>query len=132
MDKIKIGHEYLYTTVVPVLLGGGLPAGRAAREIHLRHEITPHWFAHRRGIGLWGCAQYHRLPRPVEEMSDSLLLQILLDFASEQSGLLVLYPCSSEAESFVIRKSETLESRFVILPLPKTGDPLSRIVLKND
>lgn len=132
MDKIMIGHEYLYTTVVPVLLGGGLPAGRAAREIHLRHEITPHWFAHRRGIGLWGCAQYHRLPRPVEEMSDSLLLQILLDFASEQSGLLVLYPCSSEAESFVIRKAETLESRFVILPLPKTGDPLSRIVLKND
>lgn len=132
MDKIMIGHEYLYTTVVPVLLGGGLPAGRAAREIHLRHEIIPHWFAHRRGIGLWGCAQYHRLPRPVEEMSDSLLLQILLDFASEQSGLLVLYPCSSEAESFVIRKAETLESRFVILPLPKTGDPLSRIVLKND
>ncbi|MBQ7316350.1 MAG: hypothetical protein IJW90_04480 [Clostridia bacterium] len=132
MDGAVNGHEYLYTTVVPVLLGEGVPAGRVAREIHLRHEIISHWFGHRRGMGLWGCARYHRLPHPVEEMSDSLLLQILLDFASEQSGLLVLYPCSSEAASFAARKAEALESRFVILPIPQTGDPLSCIVLKND
>ncbi len=125
-------NEYLYTTVIPVLLDGNAFAGRAARDIYLRHEIMPHWFGHRRCFGLWRCVKCHRLPRPVAEMSDSLLLQILLDFAAEQSGLLVLYSCSPEAEAFVSRKTQALESRFVILPLPDAGDPLSLIVLKND
>lgn len=125
-------HTYLYTTVIPVLLGDASSAGKAARDIYMRHEITPHWFGRKRHILLGGCCRCHRLPRPLADMSDPLLLQILLDFAREQSGLLVLYPCSSEAEAFVLREKQALESRFVILSLPSTGDPLFPVVLKND
>ena len=126
------GQEYLYTTVIPVLLDGDATAGKIARDMYLRHEITAHWFGYKRGISLWGCSKCHRLPCAVTDMSDTLLLQILLDFAKEQSGLLVLYPCSPAAEAFILRRAKALESCFVIQRIPEAGDPLFPLVLKND
>ncbi len=132
MDSAETNHAYLYTTVIPVLLGSASMAGKAAKDMYLRHEITPHWFGCGSSLRLWGYTKRHPLPRPVSDMSDGLLLQILLDFADEQSGLLALYPCSPEAEAFVERQTQALESRFVILTLTEARDPLSLVVLKND
>lgn len=119
---------YLYTTAVPVLLDGKAPARRLAWEMQLRHDIRPHWFGRGAGLHLLGAAWRHPLPRPLSRMSDGVLLQILLDFAAEQSGILLLYPCSPEAEAFVSRNAEVLETRYVILPVSHRGDPLSPLV----
>ena len=122
---------YLYTTAIPVLLGEPKTAGRAAEEIYLRHQVTAHWFGRGRNLRLLFYAKRYRLPAPMNEISDNLLLQILLDFASEQHGILALYPCDRAAEDFVARNSEALESRYVILSLPDKGDLLAPLVRKS-
>lgn len=123
--------DYLYTTAVPVLLGGAVRAGKTAAEIYLRHEITSHWFGKGVDLRLVTYAKRHPLPSPITEMSDELLLQILLDFAAEQIGLLALYPCDEVAEAFVNRSLPALESRYVVLPPYTEGDPLVPLVRKN-
>ncbi|MBE6585270.1 MAG: hypothetical protein E7645_01940 [Ruminococcaceae bacterium] len=122
---------YLYTTAVPVLLDGKVTAGRLASEMHLRHDIRPHWFGRGFDIRLLLSALRHPLPSALSRMSDGVLLQILLDFAATQSGILLLYPCSPEAEAFVGRNTEVLESRYVILHAPAVGDPLAPLVRCN-
>lgn len=118
---------YLYTTAVPVLLGGKTAAGRLAGEIYTRHGITPHWFGKGTDLGLLTYAARHPLPAPVADMSDPLLVQILLDFARENPGLLILYPCAPEAVAFTERMSAALECCYVVTRPPE-GDPLQVLV----
>ena len=132
MSQRQIETEYLYMTAIPVLLDGTAEAGQAAMEIYLRHQITPHWFGRGVDLKLVMYAKRHRLPSPVGVISDEILLQILLDFAAEHYGLLALYPCSPEAVAFVERTVSVLETYYVILSLPESGDPLQRLVRKND
>ena len=130
MEQERLTNEYLYSTAVPVLLDGKVEAGRLAMEIYTRHGITPHWFGKGFDMNLTAYAARHPLPAPLPAISDSLLLQILLDFAHETPGLLILYPCSPKAVIFTERVSSDLESHFVIA-LPQTGvDPLGILIRK--
>lgn len=124
------GTEYLYTTALPVLLDGKRTAGYVAMDMYTRHGVNPHWFGRGFSFSLAVYAQRHPLPAPLSALSDEILTQILLDFASEHVGLLALYPCSPEAEAFVARVAPSLESRYVILPLPVDSDPLAPLVRK--
>ncbi|MBQ9781161.1 MAG: hypothetical protein IJW00_09480 [Clostridia bacterium] len=130
MTDAHCDTAYLYTTAVPVLLGGTKTAGKTAAEIYLRHEITPHWFGKGFDLNLLMYAKRHLLPAPLREISDDLLLQILLDFAAEQVGLLVLYPCDPESETLIRHNAAALESHYVLLDLPFEGDPLAPLVRK--
>lgn len=133
MNHDQSTSEYLYATAVPVLLGSSQTARKTASEIYLRHrDVTPHWFGRGCDFRLTPYVKRHILPAPLWEMSDELLLQILLDFASEESGLLLLFPCDEDAKAFADRNMLALESRYVILPPPVSGDPLASVVLKND
>ena len=126
-----IASEYLYMTAVPVLLGGAKVAGKVAADIYFRHDITAHWFGRGFDVKLMTYGERHPLPSAIEEISTELLLQILLDFAAEQNGLLALIPCDESAEAFTSKNANRLESRYVLLPLEKSGDPLSRLIKKN-
>ncbi len=131
MKNEPMENDYLYTTTVPVLLGNGKQAWKTASEICLRHDVTPHWFGRGMDFRLVTRVRRHILPAPLFDMSDALLLQILLDFAAEQLGLLTLFPCDGDAEDFVNRNLPALESRYVILPPRGEGDPLAPLVRKN-
>ena len=123
--------DYLYMTMLPVLLDGKKYAGTVAMDMYLRHAVMPHWFGRGMDLRLAFYAQRHPLPAPLGVLSDEILTEILLDFAEEHEGLLALYPCSSEAEAFVARCATALESKYVILPLCE-GDPLAPLVRKID
>ncbi len=131
MKNEPMENDYLYTTVVPMLLGSGKKAWKTASEICLRHDVTPHWFGRGMDFRLMTRVKRHILPAPLFDMSDTLLLQILLDFAAEQCGLLVLVPCDEDAEDFVNRNLSALESRYVILAPVTEGDPLAPLVRKT-
>ena len=131
MNRDQSHFEYLYATVVPVLLGSGPKARKTASSLYLRHAINPHWFGRGADFKLVVHVKRHLLPSPLWEMSDALLLQILLDFAAEQNGILVLVPCDESAEDFVNRNLPALESRYVILSPCDEGDPLAPLVRKT-
>ena len=130
MQKDNI-TDYLYMTMLPVLLDGKKRAGEIALEMYMRHGITPHWFGRGMDIRLAFCAERHPLPATPGILSDEILTEILLDFAEEHGGLLVLYPCSPAAEAFIARTSAALESQYVIQPLGE-GDPLAPLVRNID
>ncbi len=128
MTREDKGAAYLYATTTPILLDGKKLAGMMAMEIYVRHGLTSHWFGCGHSLGLTAYAKRHPLPSPLSRLSDDLILKILLDFSSENSGILVLYPCSPEAEAFVSRSMAALESHYVILPPAVSGDPLAPLI----
>ena len=124
---------YLFYTTTPVLLGGSAHAGRRAKAIWEAYHLTPHWFGRGRHWSLTAYAQKHTLPQKISLVSDTLLVQILIDFAKEQQdgNILVLIPCSKDAQEFLTRQKAVLETYFVILPHDTPlDDPLS-LLIKN-
>lgn len=126
--------DYLYYTALPVLLGGRREAGRRAKVIWRRYGLTPHWFGVGRHFLLTSHAHRHLIPKKIGQMSDTLLLQILLDHAKEQASdaLLALLPCEENARAFLERQKDALEPFYAILPHDAPWDaPLSPLIEIN-
>ena len=121
---------WLFYTCVPVLIGSPGDVGRVARRIYTAHRLTPVWFGS--GFSLAAHAYTERHPLRVSRLSDPLILDALKSFATapEQIGkLLALIPCSPDAAAFVARTAASLESAFVLLPMPDgTSDPLAGLI----
>lgn len=128
-------ERYLYTTAVPVLLGGGRLAGKTALYLYARYGLEVRWL----GEGwhpLLAIYAKRLASLPLTEESDVTLTRHLLAFAKscrKSIGIPTLIPCSPEAEAYIARAGEVLEEEFVLLPLPDlTQNPLRGLLRREE
>lgn len=127
--------RYLYTTAVPVLLGGGRLAGKTALYLYGHYGLEARWLGN-----AWHplLAIYARrlASIPLNEENDATVTRHLLALAEgyrRSVGIPAIIPCSPEAEAYLIRAGEVLEEEFVLLPLPDlTESPLRGLLRKEE
>ena len=123
--------RFLYYTTIPILLDGTGTAGRLAKALYCRHGVTAYGFCPRRGLLLSLYAHYHHT-LPYTSENDGVILRLLDAFARDkrnQGGILLLIPCSPEAQAFLERVRPRLEENFVMADLPSsTEDPLGCLI----
>lgn len=127
-------ERYLYTTAVPILLGGGPLAGRTARYLYVRYGLAVRWL----GEGwhpLLAVYATRLASLPLAPENDGVITRHLLAFARERGralGIPVLIPCSPEAEAYLARAGALLEEEFVPLPLPDLTEGPLRGLLQRE
>ena len=126
--------RYLYTTAVPVLLGGGRLAGKTALYLYAHYGLAVRWLG-----DTWHplLAIYaKRLASiPLTEENDATVTRHLLALAEgyrRSVGIPAISPCSPEAEAYLTRAGDTLEEEFVLLPLPDLTDTPLRGLLRRE
>jgi hypothetical protein len=127
--------RYLYTTAVPVLLGGGRLAGKTALYLYAHYGLAVRWLG-----DTWHplLAIYAKrlASLPLTEENDATVTRHLLAFAESYRrsvGIPAVIPCSPEAEAYLTRAGDTLEEEFVLLPLPDlTQNPLRGLLRRED
>jgi hypothetical protein len=127
--------RYLYTTAVPVLLGGGRLAGKTALYLYAHYGLAVRWLG-----DTWHplLAIYaKRLASiPLTEENDATVTRHLLALAEgyrRSVGIPAIIPCSPEAEAYLTRAGDTLEEEFVLLPLPDlTESPLRGLLRREE
>lgn len=127
--------RYLYTTAIPVLLGGGRLAGKTALYLYAHYGLEVRWL----GEGwhpLLAIYADRLASLPLTEEKDAVVTRHLLAFAKgyqRSVGIPALIPCSPEAEAYLTRVGATLEEEFVLLPLPDlTEGPLRGLLRRED
>ena len=128
-------ERYLYTTAVPVLLGGGRLAGKTALYLYARYGLE----VRRLGEGwhpLLAIYAKRLASLPLTEETDATVTRHLLAFAKgyrRTVGIPALIPCSPEAEAYLTRAGAVLEEEFVLLPLPDlTESPIRGLLRRED
>lgn len=128
------GDRFLFHTAVPILLGGSRDAGRMARELYCRYGVTAYCFSPRRGLLSAVYADFRRT-LPYAPENDRVTLRLLLAFAEEwrrRVGILLLIPCSPEAEAFLARARSRLEEDFIFAdPATLPRDPLGSLLRRE-
>lgn len=127
--------RYLYTTAVPVLLGGGRLAGKTALYLYAHYGLAVRWLG-----DTWHplLAIYAKrlASLPLTEENDATVTRHLLAFAEgyrRSVGIPAVIPCSPEAEAYLTRARDMLEEEFVLLPLPDlTQSPLRGLLRRED
>ncbi len=127
--------RYLYTTAVPVLLGGGRLAGKTALYLYTHYGLAVRWLG-----DTWHplLAIYAKrlASLPLTEENDATVTRHLMAFAEgyrRSVGIPAVIPCSPEAEAYLTRAGDTLEEEFVLLPLPDlTQNPLRGLLRRED
>ena len=127
--------RYLYTTAVPVLLGGGRLAGKTALYLYAHYGLAVRWLG-----DTWHplLAIYAKrlASLPLTEENDATVTRHLLALAEgyrRSVGIPAIIPCSPEAEAYLTRAREVLEEEFVLLPLPDlTQSPLRGLLRRED
>jgi hypothetical protein len=126
--------RYLYTTAVPVLLGGGRLAGKTALYLYAHYGLAVRWLG-----DTWHplLAIYaKRLASiPLTEENDATVTRHLLALAEgyrRSVGIPAIIPCSPEAEAYLTRAGDTLEEEFVLLPPPDLTESPLRGLLRRD
>ena len=127
--------RYLYTTAIPVLLGGGRLAGKTALYLYAHYGLEVRWL----GEGwhpLLAIYADRLASLPLTEEKDAAVTRHLLAFAEgcrKSIGIPTLIPCSPEAEAYLARAGEVLEEEFVLLPLPDlTQNPLRGLLRREE
>ena len=127
--------RYLYTTAVPILLGGGRLAGKTAQYLYGHYGLEVRWLG-----DTWHplLAIYAKrlASLPLTEENDATVTRHLLALAEgyrRSVGIPAIIPCSPEAEAYLTRAEDTLEEEFVLLPLPDlTQSPLRGLLRRED
>ena len=127
--------RYLYTTAVPVLLGGGRLAGKTALYLYAHYGLAVRWLG-----DTWHplLAIYAKrlASLPLTEENDATVTRHLLALAEgyrRSVGIPAVIPCSPEAEAYLTRAGDTLEEEFVLLPLPDlTESPLRGLLRREE
>ena len=127
--------RYLYTTAVPVLLGGGRLAGKTALYLYAHYGLAVRWLG-----DTWHplLAIYAKrlASLPLTEENDATVTRHLLALAEgyrRSVGIPAVIPCSPEAEAYLTRAGDTLEEEFVLLPLPDlTQSPLRGLLRREE
>ena len=126
--------RYLYTTAVPILLGGGRLAGKTAQYLYGHYGLEVRWLGDTWHPLLTIYAK--RLASiPLTEENDATVTRHLLAFAKgyrRSVGIPAIIPCSPEAEAYLTRAGDTLEEEFVLLPLPDLTDTPLRGLLRRE
>ena len=130
-----MNERYLYTTAIPVLLGGGGLAGKTALYLYTRYGLEVRWL----GEGwhpLLAIYAKRLASLPLTEENDATVTRHLLAFAEgyrRSVGIPTVIPCSPEAEAYLTRAGDTLEEEFVLLPLPDlTQSPLRGLLRREE
>ena len=127
--------RYLYTTAVPVLLGGGRLAGKTALYLYAHYGLEVRWLG-----DTWHplLAIYAKrlASLPLTEENDATVTRHLMAFAEgyrRSVGIPAIITCSPEAEAYLTRARDMLEEEFVLLPLPDlTQSPLRGLLRRED
>ena len=127
--------RYLYTTAVPVLLGGGRLAGKTALYLYAHYGLAVRWLGDTWHPLLAIYAQ--RLASiPLTEENDATVTRHLLALAEgyrRSVGIPAVIPCSPEAEVFLGRVGHELEEDFIFLNRSEPGEnPLLGLIQRND